>query len=374
MAGPDPATTAEVLALVQAQAAARQQIADLTTAAVTAEVRAFGGWYDTARITTLAARLAKLTRAGQKQTATSTDSFAARILTLLTGQRRRVVGPVPVADLWGGVPLENVYGRLADQYRWLEATRGPQAPPEARISLVTGDPLPVLSEPEILSQVVTRAEVQSDTALTLAFREQWVSDLAKVGTVTGYRRVIHPELTKGGSCGLCVAASDQVYHKKDLLPVHGRCKCTVTPIFGETLGPGDPGAAINSEDLAKMYEAAGGSTSGFALKETRYRVVDHGELGPQLVYADAKFRTAEQARASERKQAEVRSGRPQAQRAAGGTGTYKAAKDIQVNPAVVLKNAEAKIRELEDRAAKGEDVSAPLSYQRGLAERMRARL
>jgi hypothetical protein len=307
MAGPDPTTTAEVLALVQAQAAARQQIADLTTAAVTAEVRAFGGWYDTARITTLAARLAKLTRAGQKQTATSTDSFAARILTLLTGQRRRVVGPVPVADLWGGVPLENVYGRLADQYRWLEATRGPQAPPEARISPATGDPLPVLSEPEILSQVVTRAEVQSDTALTLAFREQWVSDLAKVGTVTGYRRVIHPELSKGGVCGLCAAASTAVYHKKQTLPTHGRCKCTTVAIVGEPLGPGDPGAAINDEDLGRLYEAAGGSTSGFALKETRYRVVDHGELGPQLVYADAKFRTAEQARASERKQAEVRS-------------------------------------------------------------------
>jgi hypothetical protein len=250
MAQPDPATTAEVLALVQAQAAARQQIADLTTAAVTAEVRAFGGWYDTARITTLAARLAKLTRAGQKQTATSTDSFAARILTLLTGRRRRVVGPVPVADLWGGVPLENVYGRLADQYRWLEATRGPQAPPEARISPATGDPLPVLSEPDILSQVVTRAEVQSDTALTLAFREQWVSDLAKVGTVTGYRRVIHPELTKGGSCGLVCGGEPRSTTRRISCPVHGRCKCTTMAIVGEPLGPGDPGAAINSEDLA----------------------------------------------------------------------------------------------------------------------------
>jgi hypothetical protein len=371
VAQPDPATTAEVLALVQAQAAARQQIADLTTAAVAAEVRAFGGWYDTARITTLAARLAKLTRAGQKQTATSTDSFAARILTLLTGRRRRVVGPVPVADLWGGVPLESVYGRLADQYRWLEATRGPQAPAEARVSPVTGDPLPVLSEPEILSQVVTRAEVQSDTALTLAFREQWVSDLAKVGTVTGYRRVIHPELTKGGSCGLCVAASDQIYHKKDLLPVHGRCKCTVTPIFGETLGPGDPGAAINSEDLAKMYEAAGGSTSGFALKETRYRVVEHGELGPQLVYAGQNFRTAEQARASERKQAEKRGGSSSTSR---GAGVYKSAADIKVNPQRVLARAEEKIRELEARAAAGENVSGPLTYQRELAERMRKQL
>jgi hypothetical protein len=29
--------------------------------------------------------------------------------------------------------------------------------------------------------------------------------------ITGYRRVIHPEVSKGGSCGLCIAASDRVY-------------------------------------------------------------------------------------------------------------------------------------------------------------------
>ena len=35
--------------------------------------------------------------------------------------------------------------------------------------------------------------------------------------IRAYRRVIHPELSKGGTCGLCIAASDRIYFVDDLL-------------------------------------------------------------------------------------------------------------------------------------------------------------
>jgi hypothetical protein len=267
-------TTAEALALVQAQSQARQQIVDLASASAVAEVRAFSGWYSRVEITALASRLAKLTRAAQKQTATSTDAYAVRILRLLAG-KASPVGPVK-GDL-RGVPLESVYGRLADQYRWLTAQPG-------------------ATEARVLDRVLERAAVQVEDNLTLAFTRQWAADLAQAPRVTGYRRVIHPELANSkASCGLCVVAADRVYKVDELLPVHARCNCSVSPVVGEPGGGGDPGRALNATDLKALYQRAGG-TGAAKLKATRYQVVDHGELGPRLTYAGQHHRTEADAR------------------------------------------------------------------------------
>ncbi len=95
--------------------------------------------------------------------------------------------------------------------------------------------------------------------------------------VIGYRRVIHPELSRTGVCGLCIAAADQLYKVGTLLPLHGNCKCTVAAV---TTGS-DPADELNKFDLAKIYGEAGG-TSGVLLKRTRYQVDEHGEFGPVL--------------------------------------------------------------------------------------------
>lgn len=103
-------------------------------------------------------------------------------------------------------------------------------------------------------------------------------------SVTGYRRVIHPELSKGGVCGLCVAASDRVYHVEDLKPIHFRCKCGVVPVVGDS----DMGYQLNKRDLRSLYTETGKlhgvdyTTEGAHLKRTRYDVVHHAELGPVL--------------------------------------------------------------------------------------------
>lgn len=102
--------------------------------------------------------------------------------------------------------------------------------------------------------------------------------------IDGWRRIIHPELSMGGVCGLCVAASDRIYTRGDLKALHERCKCTVLPIVDGV----DPGRSLNEEDLKRLYEDAG-STSGRAkkgapgLKRTRYKVMDDGKLGAVFV-------------------------------------------------------------------------------------------
>lgn len=95
--------------------------------------------------------------------------------------------------------------------------------------------------------------------------------------VSGYRRLIHPELSKGGVCGLCVAASDRMYKIDTLKAVHKRCKCTVSAVTREH----DPGRELNRRDMRMLYDRAGG-TSGKRLKRTRYVIDEKGELGPVL--------------------------------------------------------------------------------------------
>lgn len=265
--------------MVRTEAQQRQVIEQAVAAAVVAEVRGFDGWYSSPRITEFAGRLAKLTRAGQRQTASSTSAYASRVLNLLLGRRPSLPGVIGVDDL-RGVPLESVYGRLADQYRFLRAGRAP------------------LTDLEILDLVTDRARVQTGDNLSLAMRDQWAAVMGQApAEVTGFRRVVHPELVAEGSttagpvCGLCLIASDRLYFKADLLDLHARCRCSVSPVVGEPDGDGDPGGKLNAQDLKAIYAAAG-SNRAADLKRTKIRIVDHSELGPRLVFEGQHVRTA----------------------------------------------------------------------------------
>jgi hypothetical protein len=136
----------------------------------------------------------------------------------------------------------------------------------------------------------------------LASQQTLVRVAEKDERIIGYRRVIHPEASKGGVCGLCIAAADRVYHVKELMPIHDRCECTISPVTTAH----DPGYTLNQDDLDRLYshaeetapdetiyntKRAGGEalgtrkalpTSGKALKKTRYQIVHHNELGPVL--------------------------------------------------------------------------------------------
>lgn len=115
-----------------------------------------------------------------------------------------------------------------------------------------------------------RAELEklSDEALSAADREAQADTYEKNAVnekrTVGYRRVVHPELSKGGACGLCVAASMNVYSRPDLKPIHDRCHCEVVPIIGGQ----DIGDLLNRYDLGQLYSASG-STDGASLKRVR---------------------------------------------------------------------------------------------------------
>lgn len=140
------------------------------------------------------------------------------------------------------------------------------------------------SEEEAVQIALQRVEALGDLDMQLAMRKQANNILMATPKVTGYRRVLHPELADSKtSCALCIAASTRVYKKKQLLPIHDHCHCGVMPIVGDE----DPGDLFNQDDLNLLYAAAGGNTAQ-ALSRARFRIENHGELGPYLVEEGSK--------------------------------------------------------------------------------------
>jgi len=164
-------------------------------------------------------------------------------------------------------PLEE-WNRPAEQYRYARSLGA--------------------SEEEAAQIALKRVDELGDLDMQLAMRKQANNILAATPKVTGYRRILHPELAESKqSCGLCIAASTRVYKKKKLLPIHDHCHCGIMPIVGDE----DPGDQFNQDDLNALYELAGGNTDQ-ALSRVRYRIDEHGELGPYLVEQGAKNRSA----------------------------------------------------------------------------------
>lgn len=261
-----------------------EAIAALTVtaqAAIAASWRDFSDWYSTTAIGALVREHAAQLVASKRQVANVTNAYLSRTTSMTRGRR---VSPVKLIDVtavrrdaFTGQAqttdrLLHTFGRPADLYRY-EMTQG-------------------LDEVDVLDDVVQRAEAIVADELLLAQRgqeEKFMADAA--ATITGYRRVIHPELSlKSGVCGLCIAASDRVYHKEnaqvsgergDLRELHTGCNCTVLAILdGE-----DPGSALNGRDLGNLYRIAGSSYADDLIR-TRFKVMNHGELGPVLTYAD----------------------------------------------------------------------------------------
>lgn len=115
-----------------------------------------------------------------------------------------------------------------------------------------------LSQGKSLDQAVqigrVRAESISMTNLQLAKTAAGREVMRGDSRVVGYRRV----LTGLHSCGLCIIASSQRYHKADLMPIHPSCDCAIAPIIGTH----DPGRSINSATLTQGALMSGKTESG----------------------------------------------------------------------------------------------------------------
>jgi hypothetical protein len=287
-----PPDVAAVAALVAAQEAAREQLASQARNLVEQAVTNFPDWYDTDAITTWATQTASLVESVLRALAAMIDAYFASITGQILGRWVRPSGPIDVSGLRVGVTPAGVYGRVADVYRFQQAQWD-----QAATGLVDGSTTGVPDLVPPIHAALDRAEQVTNLSTQLVARDQARASLSaqeQQGLITGWRRVPHPELSKGGTCGLCWAASTRIYKTGELMPIHHDCHCLPMPVTAEH----DIGSIINDQDLGTLYGDAG-STDAAALKRTRYRIDEHGELGPLLSPAGEPIRTARQAKAAE---------------------------------------------------------------------------
>lgn len=162
-----------------------------------------------------------------------------------------------------------------------------------------------------------RAEELARMDLQLAAQEaeRQKYNLTDDETLIGHRRVLRPELSETGPCGLCIVAATRIYKKGELKPLHGGCCCGSMPV---TIAA-DPALRMNKDDfevwmergadadkelqkvgvtrerLMSWYAAAGG-TDREGLQRIRVRTASHGEIGPVLVNNKYAFRDPEATR------------------------------------------------------------------------------
>lgn len=260
--------------LVDAYANKQDELDARAVNAVRAALTNFTGWYSDAKVRDMAAQLVKQIESTQRLTASLTNAYLQRVAAGVVGQAVGAVPLVSVADLRAGTDHVEVYERLGMQYRYA-ASQG-AAPAEA------------------LATTLARGVAMGQMDNLLAFRGQSRQFLRASGKIHGYRRVLRPELSRTGSCGLCAVASDNIYSVDDLMPIHEHCKCGVLPIAGGK----DPGRTLNVAEYKGITDAAGGDTRE-ALSRVKVAVHEHGELGPVLRVEDQHFRgPAEVARAA----------------------------------------------------------------------------
>lgn len=261
-------------------AASKRQTGLATVAGRRAEalLSDFTGWYSGAAAAGLAARLGTLAERTAASSAMLTDVADGLMIREITG-RTAARGPRTFDDLARlGVTGFEVYDRIPAHYRY---------------AMSQG-----LTDQMALRSTVDRVKRMMELDVSLAAREQHRSTFsANSDVVEGFRRVIRPELSKTGTCGLCVAASDVVYSVGDLLPIHPGCNCAVMPIIDGF----DPGDYVNTMDLRRVYETAteGGEVSDSGvptrsqLSSVRVTIDRHGEYGPMLKHAEANDKKLE---------------------------------------------------------------------------------
>lgn len=258
------------------QSGAKVSITSATLATVTSLVRSLaagGRFYDNGAVIDTAQAAGDAVRDAQVAMGAATQTYLDGLLQAMDtpAPRPRDVAAMPTA-LRETPPLIQ-WERPAEQYRYARSIGQ--------------------DEDTALEAAVARAQAMVAMDVSLAQREatsRHLSAMPEVAEVRGYRRVIHPELSTSGTCGLCIAAATRMYYVSELMDIHEDCQCTTSPVIGED----DPGLRLNEEDLKGIYAAAG-STGAADLKAVRYKTVDHGELGPVLTPAGAPRRTPRKA-------------------------------------------------------------------------------
>lgn len=311
MAVDEAAAVAAAGVWVDQSAAAAAGVTESATGTATAAWASFTGWYSATAVAEQAAAVADLSLSGQDAITGMFSQYVAELVALLRGDRISVPR-IPRRPIRNGADPVRVHSRPAELFKETFA--------------ITGD------EIEAQRQAIERAARLMQDDLMLIARQAQMETMEEL-EVKRYRRVLRPELSESGPCGLCVVAADRIYKIDDLLPLHGRCKCETVPVEDGL----DVGLKLNRADLKRIYAAAGGSTAGKDLKRVRVQINEHGELGPVLSTRGHRFT---------------------------GPG------DIPPPDPAVLEERLGKLNlilgELTKRDQRGENLAAPLAFQRSL--------
>jgi hypothetical protein len=281
------ALTDDLVGLVERQTAQHGVLLDRAVNTLRAPLSAFQGWYDHSAITRLCVTLAGLLGGFEAVSARSADSYMAEAVSISTGKRYRPTGSHRTQLGRIGMDNASILGRIANSYRFQQGAL------DRTLAQAMRSVTPLADWTEPGAAAMDRMTKIVQTNLQMAQRSQMLTTMGGSDAVTGYRRIIHPELATLGTCGLCIAASDRLYGKKVLLPIHPGCHCTVLPVTGKN----DPNE-INEIDFKQLYGDAaqfGKGTSAEALRQTRYRIDEHGEIGPVIRPESEPIRTEREA-------------------------------------------------------------------------------
>jgi hypothetical protein len=251
--------------LVTTEAETYDAISDNLMAAVLTLWASFSAYWAGDSVVDIAQRIARLVVAAQRNVGRLTEAH-------LRQQFRRLGVELPrgtIVDLPEALRLgadeTEVYQRPIREIRYLES-----------VGTLLDDAVEQGTDRLIKT-------VEMDLQLARAEASKQLYFVTNPKQIIGWRRIIHPEL--GNVCGLCIAASDRLYQRIQRMDLHPGCKCTTLPVTTEA----DPGKAINAEDLAAIYAAAGG-TGTRQLSAIRVQVKKNGELGDILVPEGTKMK------------------------------------------------------------------------------------
>lgn len=274
-------TTKQAGGLSDRHASQRDSIIGKLFTALTKIWSGVGNYHDDDQVGSAAAASAYRVMQAQKQARRLTRSYQTSVLSAM-GALERFPAEVDYYPRSGTTALD-VYTRPASQAVFAYSKGG--------------------TVEDARQAVRDRLELLLHEDIMLAERDEEQRIYEAVPRVVGYRRVIHPERSKNGTCGLCAVAATQRYRTDELRPLHDGCECGSMPIVGTE----DPGQVLNGEDLKQLYAAAGQaasigggaardrSTAREDLLNVRVTVNEHGEKGPVLVKQGDRFRTHSEA-------------------------------------------------------------------------------
>ncbi|GGX26996.1 hypothetical protein [Streptomyces chryseus] len=207
--------------------------------------------------------------AGQRQIASLTTSYLETLYREITDETQR-------AEL----DFDRVTGRALRDVDPADVYERPFK--EVWAALGKGEPFDVA-----LDRGGHRLQTLAKTDLQLA-RTHTVREVS--GDQDGVEYTVR-ELQGEYDCALCMIASTQRYHKRNLQPIHPGCDCLVKTVASDY----DPGQVIDEDRLERIHElvedALGKADRGGRAVDYRKIIIarDHGEIGPVLGYRGQRF-------------------------------------------------------------------------------------